>query len=112
MALEMMNKVAFRKICFAVLLVMYGFRVEAMFYPRPNVMTTADLHQVHLCDAAKEGVVRTVISSLAHGADVNTRDVYGRCPLALAAGSGRLSMVQLLLAAGARPDDIYQELAD
>jgi len=101
----MINRLVFGRIAFVVLLAMCGFHVKAMFFRRPEVMTNADFQQMRLCEAARLGCVRTIISTISRGADVNRRDVFGRYSLALAVRSGKLPIVNLLLAAGARPDD-------
>jgi len=84
--------------------------VYAMLPCGPHMTTNADLHHMRLCEAAKEGCVRTVISELSHNIDINKRDIRGRLPLMAAIRSGNLPMVRLLLAAGAHPGYVIDGL--
>jgi protein-disulfide isomerase len=57
-----------------------------------------------LLAAAARGDAARVEALLAAGADVNTRDVWGKPPLAIAAARGDIAVAQLLLGAGAAID--------
>jgi len=68
-----------------------------------QVMTRDKQNQLNLCNAVQSKDVRGIISAIAHGADVNERDVYSRQPLAIAVGMASVPTLRLLLAAGALP---------
>jgi len=67
----------------------------------PNLVSENEEHQVPLHAAAKFGDAETIRILVAHGANVNIADSFGRTPMHVAARRGNADTLQVLLECGA-----------
>eukprot|EP00435_Cladocopium_sp_Y103_P046440 s731_g13.t1 len=80
------------------------YEVDRLVAMRANVSNTAPAGTTALHFAALHGHTEMLRRLLQGGADVNALDDHGWAPLHVAAGAGRLDAMNLLVAAGAVPD--------